>query len=139
MFPEIWNFNLTWWYKPWEIEKWFQTELLGLLRYKFNYICFHPADVWYSTKFLDVHFITPEATLHWLELKKIKWDTFNVKNFEEDQVTLLRELEFLNPEIARVWIYSINNNDYKILKFSEIWNNQSKIGSVKIFNKKKDE
>jgi hypothetical protein len=69
-------------------------------------------------------------------LKKIKGDTFNVKNFEDDQVTLLRELDFLNKEIARVGIYSIKNNEYKILTFSEIWDNQSKVGSVKIFNNK---
>jgi len=136
-FPEIWIFTLAGWYKPWQIESDFQSELLGLLRYKYNYICFHPADVGYSNKFLDVHFITPQGNCHWLELKKIQWDTFNVKNFEDDQITLLRELHHLNPEIARVWIYSVKNNDYKILTFPEIWDAQSKIWSVKIFNNKK--
>lgn len=135
-FPEIWNFNLQGGYEFWKIEKWFQTELLTLMRYKLNYICYHPADVGYSNKFLDVHFITDKWQCHWLELKKIKGDTFNVKNFEDDQVTLLRELDFLNKEIARVGIYSIKNNEYKILTFSEIWDNQSKVGSVKIFNNK---
>lgn len=135
MFPEIWNFKLKGWYKVWEIERGFQKELMTRMRETLNYICFHPQDVWWAGKFLDVHFITPEWTAHWIELKKIKWDTFNVKNFEEDQVYILKELEKRNPEIARVGIYSIKRNEYKILTFSEIWDNQSKIWSVKIFNK----
>lgn len=136
MFPEIWNFKLKWWYKSWSIENWFQTELLELMRWKLNYICFHPADIWFSNKFLDVHFVTDKWDCHWLELKKIQWDTFNIKKFEDDQIILLRELDKRNPEIARVWIYSVKNNDYKILKFSEIWNNKNEKGWVKIFNKK---
>lgn len=137
MFPEIWTFNLKGWYKPWQIEKWFEKELMTLLRNIKNYICFHPQDVWLATKFLDVHFITEEWQCHWIELKKIPWDTFNVKDFREDQVFNLREMEKRNPEIARVGIYSVKHNDYKVLRFSEIWDNQSKIGSVKIFNNKK--
>lgn len=137
MFPEIWQFKLQGWYKKWAIEKWFEKEMMSLMRWLRNDICFKPQDVWLATKFLDVHFITKEWNLHWLELKQIPWDTFNVKKFEDDQVIMLRELEKRNSEIARVWIYSIKYNDYKILKFSEIWNNQNEKGSVKIFGKKK--
>jgi len=137
MFPEIWQFKLQGWYKKWAIEKWFEKEIMSLMRGLRNDICFKPQDVWLATKFLDVHFITKEWNLHWLELKQIPWDTFNVKKFEDDQVIILRELEKRNSEIARVWIYSIKHNDYKILKFSEIWNNQNEKGSVRIFCKKK--
>ncbi len=137
MFPEIWNFQLKWNYKKWSIEKGFEKEIMSLLRWLRNYICFKPQDVWLATKFLDVHFITDKWVCHWLELKQIPWDTFNVKKFEDDQVIVLRELEKRNSEIVRVWIYSIKHNDYKILKFSEIWNNQNEKWSVKIFGKKK--
>jgi len=115
MFPEIWKFNLKWWYKKGEIEKWFEKELMKFMRGLKNYICFKPQDVGLATKFLDVHFITEKWVCHWIELKQIPWDTFNVKKFEDDQVIVLREMEFRNPEIARVWIYSVKHNDYKIL------------------------
>lgn len=134
-YPNISYFHLKWGYKKWAIERWFQTELIWILRGLWN-IVFHPQDVWLASKFLDVHFITKQWIWFWLELKQIKWDTFNVKKFEEDQVLFLREMDKRNPELARVWIYSVKNNDYKILTFSEIWNNQNEKGWVKIFNKK---
>lgn len=133
-FPEIWNFQLKWWYKPWRIEKDFRIELQSKLEKLKWFIVFHPADIWLSNKFLDLHLITLEWIWYWLELKKIPCDTFNVKNFEDEQVILLREMEKRNPELARVWIYSIKHNDYKILRFSEIWNNQNEKWGVKIFS-----
>ena len=36
-----------------------------------------------------------------------------------------KELEKRNPDIARVYIYSVKNNDYISLKFSTIWNNKN--------------
>ena len=131
-YPEIWNFKLKWNYKKWKIESNFQTELMWILRWMWN-ICFHPQDVWLANKFLDVHFITKDWIWHWLELKQISWNTFNVKKFEDDQVILLREMDKRNPELARVWIFSVKHNDYKILTFSEIWAAQNQKGWVKIF------
>lgn len=130
MFPEeIWDLPIKWWYT---LEKWFEREMLSLLRQKW-YICFKPQDVWLASKFLDIHFITNNWWVHWLELKKITGNTFNVKKFEDSQVILLRELEKRNSEIARVWVYSIKHNSYKILRFSEIWDNKNEKGWVKIF------
>lgn len=134
IFPEIWNYKLNWNYKKGSIEKWFEKELMTRLRAD-NYICFHPQDVGMANKYLDVHFTTPKGMPHWIELKQISWYTFNVKKFEEDQVYLLRELERRNPEIARVWIYSVRLNQYKVLKFSEIWKAQNEKWWVKIFDK----
>jgi len=132
-FPNL-DFTLKGDYKPWIVERSFQTELMWVMRWKW-YIMFHPPDIWMTNKFLDVHLITPEGICHWLELKKIKWSTFNVKNFEDWQVFLLREMDKRNSELARVWIWSIKHNDYKILKFSDIWNNQNDKWWVKIFDK----
>ena len=69
MFPNIENLLwFKWWYT---LEKWFEREMLKLLRWLW-YICFKPQDVWLSSKFLDIHFITKEWQCYWLELKKIK-------------------------------------------------------------------
>ena len=131
---QISNFKLKWNYKKWRIESQFQSELLWIMRWM-GYICYHIADIWLWNKFLDLFFITKEWLCLFLELKQISWSTFNVKKFEENQIILLRELEKRNPELARVWIFSVKHNAYKILKFSEIWEAQNEKGWVKIFDK----
>lgn len=131
MFPDI-KFELRWNYKKWRIEKWFQKELKDILKNKW-FITYHPSDIIWPSKFLDLFLITPIWGLHWLELKYITWSTFNVKKFEDWQIILLREMERRNPESCRVWIWSVKHKDYKILRFSEIWDSKNKKWWVKIF------
>ncbi len=131
---EISYFKLKGNYKKWRIESQFQSELLWKMRWMWN-ICHHIADIWLWNKFLDLFFVTKKWLCLFIELKQIPWSTFNVKNFEEDQVILLREMDKRNPELARVWIFSVKHNTYKILTFSEIWRAQNEKGWVKIFNK----
>ena len=125
---------LKWEYKKWKIEKWFEAEIMKNLRWEW-YICFHPQDIGLAWKFLDCHFITPEWDLWWIEFKKIEVDSFNVKQFEDNQVILLRELEKRNPDIARVFIYSVKNNDYISLSFSTIWDNKNEKWWIKLWDK----
>ena len=135
LFQDIPEYKLVWWYKPWKIEKWFEEELFRYLR-KDGYICYHPQDIWFAYKFLDWHLVSPKGELWWIELKKIKLDTFNVSQFEESQVILLRDLDKRNPELARVLIYSIKHNDYVMLQFTDIWNMKNDKWWLKIFWKK---
>ena len=122
------------WYKKWKIEKWFQAEIFSILRSMW-YICFHVQDIWLAYKFLDGHIIDQSWNLSWIEFKKIKWDTFNVSQFEHSQIILLKELEKRNDKIARVFIYSEKHNKYKVFKFSELWDNKNDRGGIKIWNK----
>lgn len=125
-------YKIKWWYKT---EKLFMHEIMWLLR-KDWYICFHPRDVWLSFKFLDCHYISPDWNkLWWIEFKKIKKDTFNVSQFEESQVVLLKKLDKINPDIVRIFIYSIGNNDYLSLKFSTIRGNKNDKWWIKLWNK----
>jgi len=135
---KISHYELTGRYKKWKIEKWFEAELFKFMRRE-NYICYHVADVWYSYKFLDCHLICPQWILWWLELKKIQLDTFNISQFEESQVVLMMELDKRNPNICRVGIYSVKNNEYVILPFSEIRGNKNEKWWIKLFWKNKYE
>lgn len=127
------KFELVWNYKKWKIEKWFQFEVVKNLK-KLWFICFHPADIWMANKFLDLHLIDINWNLWWIEFKKIDKDSFNFKQFEDWQIILLREFEKRNPEIARVFIYSVKHNDYKILTFSEIIKLKNEKWGLKIFS-----
>lgn len=134
MKPRNKYYRLKGWYKKWKIEKWFEAEIMKNLRNEW-YICFHPADLWLAWKFLDCHFITPEWELWWIEFKKISLDSFNVKQFEDWQIILLRELEKRNPDIARVYIYSEKWNDYKVFNFSELWEQKNDKWGIKVWSK----
>lgn len=132
-----WNlipkFELVWNYKKWKIEKWFQFEIVKNLK-KLWFICFHPSDIWMNNKFLDLHLIDINWNLWWIEFKKIDKDSFNFKQFEDWQIILLREFEKRNPEIARVFIYSVKHNDYKILTFNEIIKLKNEKWWIKLFS-----
>jgi len=128
------KYTLKWGYKKWKIEKSFQSEIMKNLRWEW-YICYHIQDIWLANKFLDMFFIDNDWVCRFIEFKKIEKDTFNVSQFEDWQVILLRELEKRNPDIARVYIYSVKNNDYISLKFSTIWDNRNDKGGIKLWDK----
>ena len=131
-FPINEIYELKWWYKKWKIEKWFQSEVTKILKSK-GFICFHPSDIWMANKFLDMHIISPEWQLHWIEFKKINLDTFNFSQFEDSQIILLRELDNRDMEIARVYIYSVKHNKYKSFTFTELNNLKNGKWWIKIF------
>jgi hypothetical protein len=133
MFPVTKHYELKWNYKKWAIEKWFEKEIMQYFR-KDWFIVFHPQDVWLAAKFLDCHLVSPEWWLYWIEFKKIEKDTFNVSQFEDSQVLLLRELDKRNPDIAKVYIYSVKHNDYKSFTFTELWQLRNEKWGIKIFN-----
>lgn len=134
MFPITKHYQLKGWYKKWHIEKDFQAEITKYLRNEW-YICYHITDIWLWNKFLDMIWVSPDWVPFYIEFKKIEKDSFNVKNFEDSQVILLRELEKRNPELARVWIYSKKHNEYKVFKFSELWDNRNKKWGIKLWGK----
>lgn len=134
MKPRDKKYPLKWGYKKWKIEKSFQSEIMKNLRWEW-YICYHIQDIWLANKFLDMFFIDNDWICRFIEFKKIEKDTFNVSQFEDWQVILLRELEKRNPDIARVYIYSVKNNDYISLKFSTIWNNKNDKWWIKLWDK----
>jgi len=136
LFTDIPKYKLLGNYKKWKIEKWFEAEMFKKLR-KDQYICYHVADIWYSYKFLDCHIVSPIWELGWIEFKKINIDTFNVSQFEESQIVLMKELDRRNPNICRVMIFSVKNNDYVTLRFSEIRNNKNEKWWIKLWNKGK--
>ena len=129
---DIGNFKLIGWYKKWWIEKWFQTEFSKYMR-SLWYIVYHIQDIWYAYKFLDLFFIDNEWICRFIELKRIHKDSFNISQFEESQVILMRELDRRNPDICRVAIYSVKANDYKIFKFSELWNIKNEKWWIKLW------
>jgi len=131
-------FELRWRYKSWFIEKWFQTEFMKKLT-SLNFINYHIPDVWFSNKFLDLFFVDKKWFTRFIEFKKIMKDTFNVSQFEEWQVILLKELDQRNINSARVWIYSTKHNEYVLLTFSEIWKNKNEKWWIKLFWKNKYE
>lgn len=128
------KYILKWGYKKWKIEKSFQSEIMKNLRWEW-YICYHIQDIWLANKFLDMFFIDNDWICRFIEFKKIEKDTFNVSQFEDWQVILLRELEKRKPDITRVYIYSVKNNDYISLKFSTIWDNKNDKGGIKLWDK----
>ena len=132
MFPIKKHYILHWGYKPWKIEKMFEAEIMKKLRAEW-FITFHPQDVWLAGKFLDCHIVSPEWNLHWIEFKKIQWATFNISKFEQSQIFLLRELDKRNPDVARVYIYSVKARDYKVFTFTELWEAKNSKGWIKIF------
>lgn len=131
------KYKLKGWYKKWRIEKDFQAEISKKMRDDW-FITFHPQDIWYALKFLDLHFIHKDWDIWWIEFKKINLDSFNVKNFEDSQVILLPQLEKINKELCKVYIYSVKHNDYKIFNFSDLRNNRNSKWWIKIFNNKKN-
>jgi len=134
MKPRDLKYTLKWGYKKWRIEKDFQKEIVKNLEKEW-YITFHPTDIGYLDKFLDLHFISPVWDIWWIEFKKIEKDSFNVKDFEDSQIFLLPKLEKIDSSIAKVFIYSVKHNDYKIFNFSELWLNKNDKWGVKIFTK----
>ncbi len=126
------HYILKWWYRKWHIEKDFQKEFIWKLR-KDWFISYHPPDIWQAYRYLDCHLTSPEWELWWAELKKIEWATFNCSHFEESQVILLRDLDKRNPDIARVFIYSVRHNDYKMFTFTKLWNMKNSKWWCKIF------
>jgi hypothetical protein len=142
MYNELWNkltwIKLKWWYKKGHIEKDFQKEITKYISYVF-WVYFHIQDIGLGYRFLDLFFIDIQWRTFYIEFKKIQWDTFNVSQFEESQIILLRELDERNKYIARVFIYSMKRNEYKVLTFSEIRKNKNKQGWVKLWNDKKRE
>jgi len=130
------HLHLKWNYKKWRIEKDFQTEILWYLR-KLWYIAYKIADIWLNAKFLDSFYIDEYWICRFIEFKKIEKDTFNVSQFENNQIILLRELDKRNMDTAKVYIYSVKNNDYKVYNFSELWNMKNEKWWCKLFNNKK--
>lgn len=132
----LWNslprYQLKGWYQKWKKEKWFESEIFRNLRKEW-YICYHPQDVGLSYKFLDWIIVSPEWDIWFIEFKKIEWATYNISHFEESQIILLKELDRRNQDIARVFIYSVKNNDYRVYKFTELWTLKNENGGIKIF------
>lgn len=133
MFPDLSKYQIRWdRYRKWKIEKDFMTEIMWFMRMEW-YLCFHPADVWLSDKFLDLFFCDAQWIWRNIEFKQIEWKTYNLKKFEDEQVIYLRELEKRNPEIARVFIYSQKTKTYKVFRFSELISMSDSRWSCKIF------
>lgn len=126
------HFTLKWGYEKGKKEKWFESEIFRNLR-KLWYICYHPQDVGLAYKFLDWIIVSPEWDIGFIEFKKVEWSSYNISKFEESQIILLKELDRRNPDIARVFIYSVVHNDYKIFTFTELWKMKNSNGGIKIF------
>lgn len=131
-----WNsikyYVMPWNFRKWKIEKDFESLIFKNLRKEW-YICYHPQDVGLAYKFLDWIIVSPEWQIGFIEFKKIEWATYNVQNFEESQVILLRELDKRNLDIARVFIYSVKLNSYKVFTFTELWEMKNSKWGIKIF------
>ena len=81
----------------------------------------------------------PPLPSHWYTWVSWKDISFNISKFEESQVVLMLELDKRNKDLCRVWIYSVKNNEYVILRFSEIRNNKNEKWWIKLFWKNKYE
>jgi len=127
------DFELKWWYKKWHIEKDFQAEIFKRLR-NLWWICYHVQDIWLWTRFLDWIIVDRWWSSWFIEFKKIKWNTFNISQFEPSQIDLLRDLDKRNPELARVFIYSEKHSKYCVYRFSFLFSMQNDKWGIKVFN-----
>lgn len=122
---------LTWSYKT---EKQFEAALFKEYRRSGKFITvYHIPDIWLWSRLLDWICIDKTGWTTYLELKIIHWYTFNVKKFEDNQVELLYQMDKAHIDTARVWIWSSKANDYKILRFSDLWKEKNEKWGVKIF------
>jgi len=126
------HYTLKWGYKKFKIESWFQSELFRLMR-KDGFICFHPESK-YGFCLLDGVIIAPSGKIFLMELKVIDAYTFNMSQFEDSQVALMNELTKRGSPHC-VAIYSKKLNQYKVVQYSELVEQQNEKGWVLIFNK----
>lgn len=126
------KYNLKWWYTKWKIEKGFMKELSSNLR-KDWYFVYHIQDIGTSSRMLDMYCITPNWESLWVECKKIIGSTFNVSQFEFNQIELLTLMDKRNPKLAVIAIYSQKHNDYKIYTFTELMKLKNEKWGVKVF------
>ena len=81
MFPDLSKYQIRWdRYRKWKIEKDFMTEIMWFMRMEW-YLCFHPADVWLSDKFLDLFFL-------WcaMNLEKYRVQANRMKNIQSQKI-----------------------------------------------------
>lgn len=119
------------WYRKWKIEKDFQTEIFQNLRKK-NFFCYHIADVWYTYKMLDWYIFSTTTPHMWIEFKKIDLHSFNIKQFEESQIELMKRFNLAGVPY-RIMIYSVRNNDFKVFNNIDTLLEMAKNGWIKLF------
>lgn len=111
----------------------FQKELFSHLK-KDGFICYHIEDTSYWYRFLDGICVTPEGFMFALELKIIDKYTFNISQFEDSQIALMDEM-IKRGCTPYVGIFSIWNNEYRVLTYQEIIEQQNDKWGIKLFNK----
>ena len=98
-----------------------------------GFICFHPESK-YGFCLLDWVIIDPNGLIFLMELKVIDAYTFNMSQFEPSQVALMNELTKRNAPHC-VAIYSKKLNQYKIVYYKDLVEQQNDKWWVLIFNK----
>lgn len=126
------KYTLKWWYLKWKIEKGFMKELSKNLR-KDWYFVYHIQDIWAASRMLDMYCIKPNWESLWIECKKIIGSTFNISQFEFNQIELLTFMDEVNPELALVAIYSQKHNDYVMFRFKDLIKMKNEKWWIKVF------
>lgn len=117
------NFSPKGGYRKGKIEKDFQTDIFSFLRKK-NFFCYHIADVGYTYKMLDGYVFSTTCPPFWLEFKKIDIHSFNIKQFEDSQIELMKRFDEAKVPY-RIIIYSVRNNDFRIFNNIDTLLNQA--------------
>lgn len=122
--------NITWKCK---LEKDFQLQLTNAYKKAWCF-CFKIPDNSMTAKPYDMILVTPDGVTYHIELKITKDLSINVNDLRPNQRASLWMISELNPDIARVFVYSTKVNEYFCMKYMEFRKQANDKRTVKLFN-----
>lgn len=114
-----------------KVEKDFESDIFTHLR-KNWYMCYHPADEWLGYKYLDWVIDCPDWSSFRIEFKKTDWFTFNMSQFEPNQIVIL-EYFLAHGNEAYVMVYSKKTKTYWIGTYEYLKSQANSVWWIKLF------
>lgn len=118
-------------YKPFHIEKDFQSEIFWYLRDRGIYIHRIP-DLGPASRLVDAIMIDHEGKTFYVEFKKITDYTYNMSDFQPAQIRFFEMAMVRNVE-SYVIVYSQKAKTYWVWSYQYLKENQSKTRGIKLF------
>ena len=120
-------------YKPWHVEKDFQSEVFSYLRERGMYIHRIP-DLWPASRLVDAIMIDTDGKTFYVEFKKVEGYTYNMSQFEPAQIRFFEMAMVRNIE-AYVMIYSRKTTTHWVGEYRYLKENQNHEWWIKLFSK----